>query len=229
MIGSIHVADVGLPAGAAFRPPKPDQVPGLHWSNGGATSVLGPSVLPKLKPSRVGWAAFWEDDEALDAFLASGHRLVDQFDGGWSCRLRPVRAYGEWPGLPGDLPAARRVETDGPVAVLTLARLKVRRAVEFFRTSARAEEAVQQADGLIWTMGFGRPPFLATISLWESAEATMAYAFDGASQAHADAIGANRRNPFHARSAFVRFPPYDSRGALASEPSLSPTALDRFA
>ena len=98
--------------------------------------------------------------------------------------------------------------------VLTLGRLRLTRALPFFRTSAKAEGAVLDAPGLIWATGLARPPFVSTCSLWESAHAISEYAYGRERPAHPAAIATDRAKPFHHQSAFIRFRPYASDGSL---------------
>lgn len=68
-------------------------------------------------------------------------------------------ARGSWPGLPDDTPTARAVDQAGPVAALTLGRLRVTQAVRFLRAGAKAEARVLGAPGLVWATGLdGRNP-----------------------------------------------------------------------
>ncbi len=214
VVTSVHVANVG-PTAAFFRAPKPSDVAGLISADGGLTSVLGPAFLPRLQPTRVGMVAFWEDEASLDAFLDS-HPTAERFAGGWHARLEPLRAYGTWPGLDPDVARSRTPETDGPVVVTTLARLKISRARQFFTTSARAEGQVREAPGLIWASGFGSPPFLGTISLWESARAAADYAYEN-DTAHAAAIATDRAKTFHKQKAFIRYRVLASAGSVAGK------------
>ena len=64
---------------------------------------LTPRLAPAPRPGRVGLVAAWEDDAALERFLAAD-RLARALAGGWHVRLAPLRAWGAWralPGLPG--------------------------------------------------------------------------------------------------------------------------------
>lgn len=220
MLASVHVADVGLKA-ITLRAPKPKDVAGLRTAQVGVASRLGPSLFPALQPKRAVLMAFWDDEAALDAYVASDPKLLSAFADGWSVRLEPLRVHGEWPGVPDDLPRARKVESEGPVVVLTLAKLKVSQALRFFRTTAIAEERLQRAGGLVWAMGFGKPPFLATCSAWESADDAVTYAYGDEEPAHPDAIAAQRSKDFHRESAFIRFRPFDSVGSLGGKDPLA--------
>jgi hypothetical protein len=65
------------------------------------------------------------------------------------------------------------------------------------------------------SIGFARPALprlVSTFSIWRSAAAMRAYAFDSAGS-HQAAVQADRARPFHHESAFVRFRPYASEGS----------------
>jgi hypothetical protein len=224
MIASVHVADVGLRSALAVlrRAPRPAATRGLRHANVALTAPLGGAVLPSPDFGRVGLVAFWDDDDALDGFLA-GHPMAATLASGWHVRLDPLRASGSWPGLPSDVPTEREAEQDGPAVVLTLGRLRLTQSVRFFRTSARAEAAVVEAPGLIWASGLARPPFVATCSVWQTAQALSTYAYGQGGPAHAAAIAAHGLKPFHHQSAFIRFRPYGSKGSLDGRNPLTET------
>lgn len=214
MITSVHVAKLG-PSGAVFRGPSPTKVPGLLSANAGLTSSLGPELVPRLDPTRVGMIAFWESEDALDDYLGSdttGEKLA----AGWQARLEPLRAYGSWPGLPADTPTSRAVATEGPVVVTTLAKLKLTHAYRFFKTTAKAEARVIKSPGMLWATGFGSPPFVATLSVWESAQAAVDYAYGSAQPEHDEAIGVDRAKTFHHAKAFIRYRPLSMSGEMSS-------------
>jgi hypothetical protein len=224
MIASVHIADVGPRTALAHvltGRRRVAGVAGLRDARVALAAPLGGALRPKPDVGRAALVAFWDDDAALDAFLAT-NRVAHTFANGWHARLAPLRAFGAWPGLPDDVPRARDVVHDGPAAVLTLGRLRLNRAVPFFRTSAKAEARVLDAPGLIFATGLGKPPFVATCSLWRSGDDAAAYAFT-AGDAHHDAIVADRAKPFHHMQAFVRFQPYASVGALGGS---NPLAAD---
>jgi hypothetical protein len=215
MIASVHLADVGPRAALSIlrRPPDPDTISGLRRADAALAAPLRGSVRPAPDLGRIGIVAFWDDEHALDGFLADDPTAA-KLARGWRVRLEPLRAFGSWPGLPDDLPTGRATEYDGPAAVLTLGRLRLSQAIRFLRTSAKAEAAVINAPGLTWATGLGRPPFVATCSLWKTTPALSTYAYGHQDSAHPDAITANATKPFHHQSAFIRFRPYASHGQL---------------
>lgn len=218
MIASVHIADVGVRSALAMqrKAPRPASTPGLRHADVALAAPLSARVIPSPQLGRVGLVAFWDDDDALDRFLAQSPVAAALADG-WRVRLEPLRAFGTWPGLPSDVPAARNVDHDGPAAVLTLGRLRLTQAPRFLRTSAKAAGAAIVAPGLRWGTALARPPFVATCSLWESADALSTYAYGHVEPAHPDAIATDREKPFHLQSAFIRFRPYGSDGSLAGK------------
>jgi hypothetical protein len=226
VIASVHLADVSVRRALATlrRTPDPASTPGLRYAKVALAAPLRSSLLPSPDPRRAALVAFWDDDEALSRFLADDP-VATTFAGGWQVRLEPLRAFGSWPGLPSDVPVTRTVDYDGPTVVLTLGRLRISQALRFLRTSAKAEAAVLTAPGLIWATGLGRPPFVATCSLWESSHAAATYAYGPSDAGHQTAIRTDRARPFHHQSAFIRFRPYGAQGRLDGKNRLPENAL----
>ena len=162
---------------------------------------------------RVAMVASWKSDEAFEAF-SSRHQLAKTLAPGWEVRLQPLHVYGEW-SAPGGLPKGEiEVDAEEPVAVLTIGRPRLLRLPSFLKASAAAEsEAVANPDALALT-GLARSPRLvSTFSIWRNVEAMRAYARGSSDGGRPRATSADRANPFHHESAFIRFRPYASRGS----------------
>jgi hypothetical protein len=226
MIASVHLTDVSVRRALAAlrRTPDPASTPGLRYAKVALAAPLRSSLLPSPDFRRPALIAFWDDDDALNRFLADDP-VATTFAPGWHVCLEPLRAFGSWPGLPNDIPVARTVDYDGPTVVLTLGRLRISQALRFLRASAKAEAAVLTAPGLIWATGIGRPPFVATCSLWESAQAAATYAYGPSDAGHQAAITTDRVRPFHHESAFIRFRPYGAQGRLDGKNRLPENSL----
>jgi len=163
--------------------------------------------------------AFWDDEEAAAAF-AEDHPVGQRYaENGFRAVLRPLRAFGTWPGLPDDLPRARKAMHDGPVLVTTLGRLRVTQAGRFFRASRPAERSAVAAPGFVWGTAASRPPFMATVSLWSNDEAAAAYAYEDPDAGHPRAITNQRRKDFHHESAFIRYAPLAITGSVRGMPA----------
>jgi len=204
MIATIDIADIGaLSTLRSFRRrPRPRDVPGLRWLDIAATVPLASKRPPRLR--RAALFAMWDDEESAAAFAAT-HPLPQRFaDNSFHAVLRPLRAFGTWPGLPDDVPRARVTRHHGPVIVTTLGRLRMSQTLRFLRASRPAERAAITADGFEWGTAAARLPFVATVSMWSSDEAAAAYAYADAQAGHPQAIARQRRQDFHHESAFIR-------------------------
>jgi hypothetical protein len=222
-VASVHLVDVGA-ARALPMLRGPGEVEGLLSSETAVAAPLRAGRLAVPMPGRVALVAFWTGDAALDAFL-DAHPFAERFRSGWWARLEPLRAFGDWPGLGADVSRARTVRSEGPTVVLTLGRLRLRRALSFLRASRPAEGAAVDSPGLAWGTALARPPFVSTLSLWESARAAAAYAYGNSDGGHPRAIAADRAHPFHRLSAFIRFRPLEVHGSLGSRNPLPEGAV----
>ncbi len=166
------------------------------------------------------WLGFWDEERSLDRFLDSGSPIVETFQDGWNLRMEPLRGHGAWPGFPDD-PEQATGDYSGPVVVLTLGLLRLRRSLAWTRASNHVQRQFLDAPGVIWAMGASRPPlFAATVSIWESADAASTFA-RAEGQAHAKAVAANTTKPFMRQEIFARFKPLTSTGSIATNPPLT--------
>jgi hypothetical protein len=229
MILSVHIADVGPRLAWTILRARLDayDVPGLRYAQATIAAPLGGGPVPRPQIGRVGLIAAWDDDAAFERFL-TGHRLAQALADGWHVRLEPLRTSGRWSALP-DLPGDEQpVDGHEPVAVLTLGRLRLRRATSFLRTSARAEREAVAHPGLLTATGLARPPRLvSTFSLWRTVEEMRAYAHGNGAAGHPRAIRANAEPAFHYESVFARFRPYSARGSWNGEEPLAKVLSDR--
>ena len=185
MIATVDVADMGILSTlrALRRRPTPIDVPGLRWLDVAPTVPLSSKRPPGLRQAVL--LAMWDDENAAASF-ADTHPLAQLFaDNGFHAVLRPLRAFGTWPGLPDDVPRTRVTQHNGPVIVTTLGRLRMSQTLRFLRASRPAERAALKADGLVWGTAASRParrPFMSTVSVWSSDEAATAYAYADAAR-----------------------------------------------
>ena len=212
VVASIHIADVGI-ARALRMLRGPGEVTGLVSADAAIAAALRSGRVARPMPGRAALVAFWEGDDALDRFL-DDHPYADKLSGGWYARLEPLRAFGSWPGLPADIERSRAPSHHGPAMVVTLGRLRLSRARRFLRTSRPAEAAALSSPGLLWGTALARPPFVSTVTVWESTEALSTYAYGAEPDAHTRAISADRDKGFHHQSAFIRFRPVETVGRL---------------
>jgi heme-degrading monooxygenase HmoA len=220
MIATIDVADPGAVSTLRMlrRRLTPIEVPGLRWLDIAPAVPLASKRPPGLR--RVVVFAMWDDENVAESFAAT-HPLAARLPPErFHAVLRPLRAFGTWPGLPDDVPRRRVTQHDGPVIVTTLGRLRMSQVVRFFRASRPAERAAINADGFLWGTAAARPPFVATVSAWSSDDAAAAYAYADAHAGHPKAIEQQRRKDFHHESAFIRYAIVSTSGTLPGAPPL---------
>ncbi len=224
MIATVDIADLGAShaIGAMRRRPSPGAVEGLRWLDVAFAVPLASNRPPSLR--RAVMLALWDDDEAAAAFRDT-NAVAAPFAGGIHATLHPLRAFGTWPGLDADIPRSRVTQHDGPVVVLTLGRLRLSQTIRFLRASRPAERGAVHADGFVWGTASARPPFVATVSIWDTADAAATYAYTPPTAGHPTAITKQRRKDFHHQSAFIRFAPAAISGTLAAPNPLAAAAL----
>lgn len=215
MIASVHVAEVGPgKAGRLFRENVDRRaVPGLRYGVVTTTARLDGGVLPRPTLGRVGLVGAWEDDEALDAFLAE-HALARELADGWHVRLRPSHVFGHWVDVPdAAAEASEPLGDDEQAAALTIGHTRLRRTLPFMRAAAAAEAQAVADASLIAGIGLARPPRLVgTFSLWRTLAAMRGYARGDGDERHREASRAHAANSFHHDAAFIRCRPYAAAG-----------------
>ncbi|GAA1659273.1 hypothetical protein GCM10009830_00310 [Glycomyces endophyticus] len=215
---SFHLARVPLHTAvrALLRPPA---APGLRRMEVLAGMELGAPVLsPKrMRIRHLAVFAEWDDEAALDAFLAErplGRRLA----AGWHVRLEFRRRWGavrELAHLPEE---AGRTDPAEPVVAVTLARMRLPELARFIRWGRPVERQVRDHPETTLALAAMRPlRTVSTFSVWTSARAMTGMVFGrdggGAGRRHRDAMAERDRRDFHREFTTLRFRPLSEHGS----------------
>jgi heme-degrading monooxygenase HmoA len=174
----------------------------------------GDDTGPSADPRRTALFAVWDDEAALDGFLAGSPvaQRWERAEEAWHVRLRGAGGHGTWRGVD---PLAGLVEgaTDGPLAIITRADVH-RRSWRAFRAAGPAvSEELRTADGLLAVVGIGEAPVgrLGTFSLWRSLADVRHFAVG--MPHHREVVRRTRDENWYGEELFARFEPYASSGS----------------
>jgi hypothetical protein len=199
----------------ATAPRHLQRVAGLQFFQllgSGADNGFG--FWPNLR--RYGLLATWAQAEDAAAFFAT-HPLwaayAQRSAETWTAELAPLQAHGAWDGV-NPFAGAAPGQPEGPVAVLTRASIRLRRAPRFWRFVEPTSRALAGAEGLRLAIGLGELPLVrqATFSVWESVAAMQQYAYRDVR--HREVIQLTRREGWYGEELFARFQLLKSTGTM---------------
>ena len=196
-----------------FDRPVLSRTPGLRfWRLMGTGRGISMTLAADLRR----WALFavWEDESALDAFLAGSEPMAVRRALGaeaYDVKLAPLRVRGGWGGSNPLGEVAGEPDADGPVAVLTRATIRVRRLLPFYRSVPPPSDELARQPGMLASVGVGEWPLArqGTFSLWASADDVRAYAL---TPDHREVMRRTRAENWYSEELFARFRPFGERG-----------------
>ncbi|MGL4237311.1 spheroidene monooxygenase [Tabrizicola sp.] len=164
------------------------------------------------RPNWSVWAIFavWPDEARAREHVAS-HPVFARWrrhaQEDWTVFLSPFSARGSWAGVnPLAEPSSETVDgTDGPIAALTRATLRLRHAPSFWRRVPDISSKIGADPNVLFKIGIGEVPLLhqVTFSIWPDAAAMAAFARQMGP--HAEAMRAAREGGWFAEELYARF------------------------
>jgi hypothetical protein len=197
-----------------LAPRRVSQVPGLRFikflGSGGAN---GFGLRPNF--SRYGILAAWDDEAAAIRFFEE-HPVPNAYNAQSSSQqtvfLKNTMAHGLWDSKMPFEPVAA-FDPALPALVLTRATIKSRHLLYFWKHVPQVSADLSQQAGLRFAIGVGELPFVqqATLSIWESGNAMMSYAYKR--KEHSDVVRKTRDLGWYKEELFARFVPYKILGS----------------
>lgn len=183
------------------------ETPGLSFfrllgTGGGAGFSLRPDF------STYAFLGVWKDAKAAVQFKEEHDFLQQYFTKASSIRLLTlsnIKSHGLWGGQnPFQSPKALNVENK-KIAIITRATLRWSRLLSFWRAVPKASKAIETARGVYFYKGIGEWPFIqqATISLWDSMENVLQFAYKSAD--HGSIVKETRQKRWYTEDLFSRF------------------------
>ncbi len=199
------------------------RVDGLQFSKVLGTGDASTFTLKDATPTRWGLLTCWPGpheaarfDRCSPIVRAWGDLAQESF----RIELRPLQSRGRWAGREpfGNVRPARH---DGPVAELTRARLRPRRARTFWAAVPPVTTALHENPGLRYAVGIGEAPvgLQGTFSIWNSTAALRSYAYDNPQ--HRAVITRTPEVGWYREELFARFAVEGTRGTVDGRDPLS--------
>ncbi|MFD2244783.1 spheroidene monooxygenase [Pontibacter ruber] len=194
--------------------PHLKKVPGLlFYKLLGSGHGKGFSIKPNFY--RYGLLCTWESEEAADNFLYRSELMQEYRHNSyevWTVRLHPLQSHGKWDEQEPFAPSLQQAYSIGPIAVLTRASINWRALPGFWKFVPRTSKALDEAEGLLCSIGLGELPLVrqATFSIWNSAEDMKNYAYRN--PLHQEVMRRTRSEKWYSEELFARFIPVTSEG-----------------
>lgn len=186
--------------------PDLHELPGLHFfkllGTGGGN---GFSLWPDF--STYALLLVWENEAMANNF--QNHPLFSAYNekaqGIRKLSLENFQSHGKWSGSNPFESTAASPQKEQAVAIITRATLRWNRLLSFWKNVPKASRAIENAKGVYFFKGIGEWPFLqqATISLWNSLDDVMHYAYK--EKAHKEIVKKTRTKHWYAEDLFARF------------------------
>jgi hypothetical protein len=177
----------------------------------------------RLTPDLRRWVTFlsWKTPAERQSLVESKHlKLVQSISSRYAVLdLEPLEGRGMWDKADPFTYTGRPMPS--PVAVLTRASIFPRKTIDFWRNVPATRVATQDAEGLLFKVGFGELPVVrqATFSVWNSPEALRAFAYKRPE--HRLVIERARERGWYSEELFARFAIIGRSGTWELPPELA--------
>ena len=220
---------IGTTVMALFRPPTGQQVPGLNHAECMTRMTLGAPILSpaRMQLRHLTMFAAWENDAAIDEFLASTW-LGRAFASGWHVRMTFLRRWGYISEFDGLAESVGEQDPAAPVVAVTLARMKLPEVPRFIRWGRPVEELVRDHPSKTLAIASIRlPRTVSTFSVWNSqremVEMVRGHSFVPRPERHAAAMAERQRKDFHFEFTTLRFKPIAEYGKWEGRTNIVPS------
>ena len=182
-------------------------VPGLSFFKLlGTGAGQGFSLTPDF--STYALLTVWEDQDSADHFYQNNVLIKSYQEKASDIRrlsLTNTASHGLWSGLNPFVSTKNQHLKTSPVAIITRATLRPQRLLSFWRAVPKASKAIETAQGVRYYKGIGEWPFIqqATISIWNSMEEVMQFAYKD--NAHKQIVKQTKKVRWYKEDLFARF------------------------
>lgn len=153
------------------------------------------------------WLLVWDNKEYADEFFNSNSYFKKYLSKATAIKvhyLQNVISHGLWSKVNPFIKTTEFKDND-TVVVLTRARIKLRRIVQFWTKVGRTANELYKFDDLKFAIGVGELPFIqqATVSIWKNMESVKNYAYKD--ETHKRVISLTRKYNWYSEELFARF------------------------
>lgn len=181
----------------------------------------GFSLLPDF--SQYAFIAQWKNQEEAARFFASEKtkKYLDHTVESYTIQMAALQSHGLWDGQNPFTAAETPLPYNGPIVVLTRARIRINSLLSFWHHVPQTQRAMQEAVGLRMAVGVGEVPIVqqATISIWDNAEAIKKFAYQ--SGFHKEVVRKTRQQNWYREELFARFIPIATAGSYFGKDPLA--------
>jgi heme-degrading monooxygenase HmoA len=169
----------------------------------GTGSKDGFSIIPDFSSYVI--ITSWKNDDFRKKFIDENelfNEITKKSSKRIEIKIDPYNYIGSWNGI---IPFKNKSSyKEGKIFVLTRARVKLNKLINFFISTSSAAKSINSKEGAEYYKGIGELPIIeqATISIWESEQSMKDYAYSD--KRHLKIINKARKNKWYSEELFVR-------------------------